>query len=204
MSTTYKNGVADEVKKSIFTTKGDLIAATGVSTPVRLPVGTDTHVLTADSGEASGLKFAAAGGGDGATKELSSHPFYGSDNAEVGYLIDTAGEVTSISWVVPADFSSITTAEIIAHSETGDGTAKMNLQLATTYGAKGEFVSTHAESANPQLSDQNCDNDTFISWDISGLLTSLVAGDIVRIRCRYNATVLATLCRIREFRFKYA
>ncbi len=54
---------ADKVNKATLTTKGDLYVATGASTIVRVGVGTDTHVLTADSGETPGIKWAAAGGG---------------------------------------------------------------------------------------------------------------------------------------------
>jgi hypothetical protein len=43
--------------------KGDLVAGTGADTFARLAVGTNGHVLTADSAEATGLKWAAAGGG---------------------------------------------------------------------------------------------------------------------------------------------
>jgi hypothetical protein len=46
---------------SPLTTKGDIMAFSTVST--RLPVGTNNHVLTADSAEATGVKWAAAGGG---------------------------------------------------------------------------------------------------------------------------------------------
>ena len=52
---TIVNGVA----KTIVTTKGDLLAATGPSTISRLGVGGDNYVLTADSSEATGMKWAA-------------------------------------------------------------------------------------------------------------------------------------------------
>ncbi len=45
------------IPKSIVTTKGDLISATGASTPVRVGVGADGEVLTADSGAATGVSW---------------------------------------------------------------------------------------------------------------------------------------------------
>jgi hypothetical protein len=46
------------------TTKGDLLVDNGTNV-IRVAVGTDTHVLTADSSEPSGVKWAAGGGGGG-------------------------------------------------------------------------------------------------------------------------------------------
>jgi hypothetical protein len=46
------------VKKDTLTTKGDLYAATAASTIARIGVGTDGQVLTAASGQASGLSWA--------------------------------------------------------------------------------------------------------------------------------------------------
>lgn len=54
---------ADTVNKAIVDAKGDLIVATAADTPARLAVGMDGQVLTADSGETAGVKWAAAGGG---------------------------------------------------------------------------------------------------------------------------------------------
>ena len=47
------------IKKTIFDAKGDLLSATADDTPARLAVGTNGFVLTADSTESTGLKWAA-------------------------------------------------------------------------------------------------------------------------------------------------
>ena len=47
---------------TLFTTKGDLIAASGANLPARLAVGSNGQVLTADSTQALGVKWGTAGG----------------------------------------------------------------------------------------------------------------------------------------------
>jgi hypothetical protein len=51
------------IAKTIVDAKGDLISATANDTPARLAVGTNGHVLTADSTESTGIKWAAPSGG---------------------------------------------------------------------------------------------------------------------------------------------
>jgi hypothetical protein len=53
-----------QIAKSIVDAKGDIVAATTADTVARLAVGTNGQVLTADSAESTGLKWAtpAAGG----------------------------------------------------------------------------------------------------------------------------------------------
>ena len=48
-----------------ITTKGDLVPGTGSNTFARLGVGANGTILTADSAEATGMKWAAAAGGGG-------------------------------------------------------------------------------------------------------------------------------------------
>lgn len=57
--------LAGKVDKTLVDAKGDLVTATADNTPARLGVGTNGFVLTADSAEATGLKWAAASGGGG-------------------------------------------------------------------------------------------------------------------------------------------
>ena len=50
----------DVITKEIFDAKGDLVVGTGSNTGTRLAAGTNGYVLTADSAETNGLKWAAA------------------------------------------------------------------------------------------------------------------------------------------------
>jgi hypothetical protein len=58
---------SNAIQNAIVDAKGDLITATAADTPARLAVGTNGHILTADSTTATGLKWAAAAGGGGLT-----------------------------------------------------------------------------------------------------------------------------------------
>lgn len=61
----YYDGAAWQpiLDQDVIAAKGDLIVGTGDDTVSRLAVGTNNHVLTADSSTATGLKWAAAASG---------------------------------------------------------------------------------------------------------------------------------------------
>lgn len=63
VDTQMKTNADAAIAKSLVTTKGDLIAATGASTPARLAVGTNDYVLTADSTASAGVAWKAASSG---------------------------------------------------------------------------------------------------------------------------------------------
>lgn len=58
-------GAGDVATDAIWDAKGDLAVGTGANTAAKLTVGTNGYVLTADSAESTGLKWAAATGGSG-------------------------------------------------------------------------------------------------------------------------------------------
>jgi len=64
---TIAGGSGSVATDVIWDAKGDLVGGTGANTASRLAIGSNTHVLTADSAEATGMKWAAAAGGGGAT-----------------------------------------------------------------------------------------------------------------------------------------
>jgi hypothetical protein len=79
VDTQMKTNADAATQKATLTTKGDIYAATGTSTPARLAVGANDTVLTADSSTATGLKWAAAASAGAAgvySSKLSGGNYY--------------------------------------------------------------------------------------------------------------------------------
>lgn len=101
--------------KATLTTKGDIYVATGASTVVRRGVGANGTILTADSAEADGVKWAAPG----ALPAGLIFPYAGS-TAPSGYL-DCDGTAVSRA-TYAALFAAISTTYGV-----GDGSTTFNL-----------------------------------------------------------------------------
>jgi hypothetical protein len=84
VDTQMKTNADAATQKATLTTKGDIYAATGTSTPARLALGTNGQVLTVDTSTATGLKYATAAAG-------------GMTQLATGSLSGSSVSITSIS-----------------------------------------------------------------------------------------------------------
>ena len=166
----FVNTTPGVVQNDIVDAKGDIIAATAADAVSRLAVGTDTYVLTADSGEATGLVWAAPTTGD-------------VTGVAAGTNIDVAsasGPVPSVSLAIDAavDFGADTTGvDVTFHSATtGDNmlwdASDEKLVITGTNGqnslevADGNVSITDDLTVSGNCTIQSLDMDTIVAGDV--------------------------------------
>jgi hypothetical protein len=131
--------------------KGDLVVGTGADTFSRLAVGTNTYILTADSAEATGLKWAAPAGGGGKVLQVLQ-------DTQVGIVSSTSTTfaTTNLSQAItPSSASSKVLVQITINGLTktgGNSDTAVDLRLlrgATVLASFGDRCAfTNADGTN--------------------------------------------------------
>ena len=117
---TITNSMATEIDA-----KGDLVVGTGADTFSRLAVGTNDYVLTADSAEATGMKWAAAGGGGSAASYS---------------LINTGGTSLSGATTTVSGISGMSSLLILVRDGSTAGATEVRFRINTDTGANYQFA----------------------------------------------------------------
>jgi len=114
------------------------------------------------------------------------------------------GADVHITFVTPDDFSSITEAVVVGIPTISAGTpsSTMDIDIATVYATNGESYTTHTESDTSSTYDFSASEDEITEIDISGLLSSLAAGDYVGVEVENNDA--DTFFNIMGVRIKYS
>ena len=86
---TFVNTTPGVVQNDVVDAKADILVASAADTITKLAVGLDTYVLVADSGEATGLKWAAAAA-DATKMPLAGGTFTGSVTFEATNTFEAA------------------------------------------------------------------------------------------------------------------
>jgi hypothetical protein len=151
------------IQNAIVDAKGDLIGATAADTPARLAVGTNGQVLTADSAEATGLKWAAPA--SGAVTLIARTAFTG----VTSQAFDSVFTSTYKSYMVIIENFVGTTA--------GD-----DLQIQFRYGATTKTTNYYSTSWTTYIGSTQQfgnNNDSFITANVgSGSIGSPVTGTL--------------------------
>lgn len=132
-----------------YSAKGVILVGTGSGTFTPLAVGADTQVLTADSTQSSGVKWAATSGGSGTGGVNSWVDVTGTSQtmaANTGYLADNAGLVTL---TLPSSAVQFSVIRIAGYGSGGWKIAQntgQNIKIGnqtTTTGTAGSLASTN-------------------------------------------------------------
>lgn len=124
------------VLKSTFTTKGDILATSGASTPTRLAVGSNNQVLTADSSTATGIKWATPSGGSLMYLGTSTYTASTTITPTSVYATAKMAVITVVGGGGGSGGVATTTAAQVAISESGGmGGGTTAMVYASTYSA---------------------------------------------------------------------
>jgi hypothetical protein len=156
---------ATGIPATIFDAKGDIIAATAADTASRLAVGANGTVLTADSAEATGLKWTTPAAGGGKVAQVVSTTKSSSFSTNSGSYTDVTGLSVSIT-PTSATSKIMVFVDVQVVGDNATGSAFWQLVRGATAIAIGDSEGSRRRSTGQAYSN---DNNTAFSGSINFL-----------------------------------
>jgi hypothetical protein len=144
-----------------FDAKGDLVVGTGADTFAKLTVGTNGHTLVADSGETTGLKWAAAS--SGSMTLLDTLTFNGSASITSATLSGSYNDLV----IYVMDYAAASNDQFLNfrfNSDTGSNYGSFSVRFSSVgsnFGPSGGFAGTSLpamDNNNAGISSTSADN----------------------------------------------
>jgi len=182
------NGSSAVAVTATMATKGHLMVGDGSGVPSMLPVGTNTHVVTADSGESTGVKWAApaAAAAGSLTGSTLASGVVTTSITTVGAL--NSGTMTSGFGNINTGSSTITTTGTISGPSGTWDSGGMDIASSDTYAINGTDVISGTAlgtgmQANQAAIEQETDQNTYIPPDLI-----VHNPGVCKVWCQVNAT----------------
>jgi hypothetical protein len=197
VSTATTTALSGKIDKSTATTKGDILAASAASTITRLGVGTNGQVLTADSTQAAGIKWATVSGGGGSSTLAADTDVTISSPSSNQVLAYSSGSSTWVNHTLAeSDVTNLTsdlsgkasTATIIAAGTglSGGGDISTNRTISASFGTTSGTIAQGNDSritGSEQTANKNAASG-YAGLDSSShiALTALPAGSTLTVQ----------------------
>jgi hypothetical protein len=161
------------------TTKGDVIASDG-SDNVRLPVGSDGQVLTADAAQATGLKWATPSGGGGGGNVGSTTVDFGAFPGASDAFVDVTGQGSiAAESIVQAWMQPLATAD---HSADEHMVETLKVYAGNIVAGDGFTIYVfNSSETNEPLTPRGMNPDVRISGSVQGAMNPSSGGQGTRI-----------------------
>jgi hypothetical protein len=195
------NGTSAVAVTATMATKGHVMIGDGSGVPTMLAVGTNCHVMTACSSEATGVKWAAAAGGGTTTTQVFAFPGMGtlSGAAETNMggniipainLADSADTYWHLPFHVPPCMTSISAIHV---DYKGEHTGNLFLHFYTAHINNGASVVVEEDKTDGFTQYVGTDNvgdyeRITVPSDAYNGLSGIIGGETIFMRIRRYAT----------------
>ena len=138
--------------------------------------------------------------------EFTYNPNGGATRGSIGYfsrwLLDAANEDISLSFLVPHDFTALTSCKVVGITGGGGGSGTIDWTADTNFAANTEAYTAHTDQATANaLSTEPANN--IIEIDISAAFTGLAANDKVGLKFKLDAVGDSGRIYVTHMEFKY-